>query len=269
VDSLFRLDGRIAIVTGVLGKLGPVWAEALLDAGARVAGIDLPGAAPSDTFLSVRNRFENSLVLYRADILDRGALEEVRERCLAELGVPSILVNNAGIDQPPNEPVKTYLLNEIPLEVCRKVLDVNVLGAFQVIQVFAKDMLEAGQGSIINIGSLYASVAPDSRFYDHLPYNPPFLKPPAYGASKAALVNLTKYLAALWGPYGVRVNALSPGGVESGQDPEFKRKFCSRVPLGRMAQFRDLAGPLLFLASDASAYVTGIELKVDGGFTAW
>ena len=130
-------------------------------------------------------------------------------------------------------------------------------------------MVEAGRGSIINIGSLYASVAPDSRFYDHIPSNPPFLKPPAYGASKAAVVNLTRYLATLWASSGVRVNSLSPGGVLGRQDDDFKRKFCARVPMGRMATEDDLRGPLLFLASEASAYVTGTELVVDGGFTAW
>ncbi len=130
-------------------------------------------------------------------------------------------------------------------------------------------MVEAGRGSIINIGSLYAAVSPDQRFYGHIPGDPPFLKPPAYGASKAAVINLTRYLATLWAPRGVRVNALSPGGVLGGQDEEFKRKFCDRVPLGRMATAGDLRGPLLFLASSASAYVTGTELVVDGGFTAW
>jgi NAD(P)-dependent dehydrogenase (short-subunit alcohol dehydrogenase family) len=130
-------------------------------------------------------------------------------------------------------------------------------------------MVAAGRGSIINIGSLYAGVSPDERFYDHIPGDPPFLKPPAYGASKAAVVNLTRYLATLWAPHGVRVNALSPGGVLGGQDEEFKGKFCHRVPMGRMATAEDLHGPLLFLASRASSYVTGTELMVDGGFTAW
>jgi NAD(P)-dependent dehydrogenase (short-subunit alcohol dehydrogenase family) len=183
--------------------------------------------------------------------------------------VPSILVNNAGIDQPPGQPDKACCLEEIPFELNREVFEVNALGLFLVSQVFGGQMAKAGRGSIINIGSLYASVAPDSRFYDHIECDPPFIKPPAYGASKAAVVNLSRYLATLWAPCGVRVNVLSPGGVLGDQDPEFRRKFCDRVPLGKMAVDSDLRGPLLFLASSASSYVTGIELVVDGGFTAW
>jgi NAD(P)-dependent dehydrogenase (short-subunit alcohol dehydrogenase family) len=126
-------------------------------------------------------------------------------------------------------------------------------------------MADAGRGSIVNIGSLYASVAPEPAFYDHIPG---FLKPPAYGASKAGVVALTRYFARLWGPSGVRVNALSPGGVLGGQDEQFLGKFTARVPLRRLAENDDLVGPLLFLASDDSRYVTGQELRVDGGFTA-
>jgi len=148
-------------------------------------------------------------------------------------------------------------------------LDVNLMGTFQVTQVFGSQMAERGSGSVINIGSLYASVSPDQRFYDHLPGDLPFLKSPAYGASKAAVVNMTKYFSTLWGARGVRVNTLSPGGVVGGQDEAFKQKYGSRVPLGRMAQPEDLTGPLVFLASSASSYVTGHELRVDGGFTAW
>jgi NAD(P)-dependent dehydrogenase (short-subunit alcohol dehydrogenase family) len=130
-------------------------------------------------------------------------------------------------------------------------------------------MIARKHGSIINIGSLYATVSPDARFYDHISGKAPFTKPPAYGASKGALLNITRYLATHWGSSGVRVNMLSPGGVEGGQDPDFKRKFTARVPLGRMAVADDLVGPLIFLASDASSYVTGLEIRVDGGFTAW
>jgi NAD(P)-dependent dehydrogenase (short-subunit alcohol dehydrogenase family) len=262
------LEGRVAVVSGALGRLGPVWCGALLDAGAAVAGFDLPEAAIPRAFSELQECWRERLRLLRADVLDRRSLEQVRHECGVTLGEVAILVNNAGIDQPPDLN-RTYRTEDIPAELFRGTLEVNVIGAFQAIQVFGPEMVERGRGSIINIGSLYASVSPDARFYEHLATDPPFLKPPAYGASKAALVNLTRYLAAHWGHSGVRVNTLSPGGVEGGQDADFKRKFTARVPLGRMARPEDLRGPLVFLASDASAYVTGIELRVDGGFTAW
>jgi NAD(P)-dependent dehydrogenase (short-subunit alcohol dehydrogenase family) len=179
-----------------------------------------------------------------------------------------VLVNNAGIDQPPSPEPRTFRFEDVPLDDFRRTLDVNLAGAFAACQVFGPGMVAAGRGSIVNVGSLYASIAPDPSFYDHMDVDPPFLKPAAYGASKAGVLSLTRYLARLWGPHGVRVNALSPGGVQADQDPEFVRKYCSRVPLGRMAEPRDLAGPLLFLASEESRYLTGHELRVDGGFTA-
>jgi NAD(P)-dependent dehydrogenase (short-subunit alcohol dehydrogenase family) len=266
--SSFSLAGRVAVVTGALGRLGPVWCGALLGAGATVVALDLPGAPPSDAILQMQHDAKGALHLGHADVSDRSSLEDARRSLTERVGRASVLVNNAGIDQPPGI-AATYRIEDVPADVMRGVLDVNFVGAFQAAQVFGADMVHDRRGSIINIGSLYASVSPDARFYDHLPVDPPFLKPPAYGASKAALVNLTKYLATHWAPYGVRVNALSPGGVLGGQDEQFKRKFTARVPLGRMASPEDLGGPLVFLASDASAYVTGIELRVDGGFTAW
>jgi len=270
VKNVFSLNSEIAVVTGALGKLGPIWMEALLDAGAAVFALDLANAPISEAFGRLQSRYgETRLQLDRTDIRNRGSLEAACQKCIAVFGVPGILVNNAGIDRPPANSAKGYRLEDIPLEENREIFEVNVLGLFQVTQVFGAEMVSAGRGSIINIGSLYASVSPDERFYDHIPGDPPFLKPPAYGASKAGVVNLTRYLATLWAPHGVRVNALSPGGVLGGQDEEFKRKFCARVPLGRMATAEDLCGPLVFLASQASAYVTGTELIVDGGFTAW
>ena len=270
LKNLFSLKEEVAVVTGALGKLGPIWIETLLEAGAKVLALDHPDAQISQDFKNLQSRFdEQHLQLAFADVRDRQALEIVRQKCLDSFGVPSILVNNAGIDQPPGQPDKGCCLEEIPFELNREVFEVNALGLFLVTQVIGGQMAKAGRGSIINIGSLYASVSPDSRFYDHIECDPPFLKPPAYGASKAAVVNMTRYLATLWASCGVRVNALSPGGVSGDQDPEFRRKFCERVPLGRMAEDSDLRGPLLFLASPASSYVTGIELIVDGGFTAW
>jgi NAD(P)-dependent dehydrogenase (short-subunit alcohol dehydrogenase family) len=230
------LSGRLAVVTGALGNLGPVWTAALAGAGATVVGLDV--------------RKDDGVL--RADVTDRAALG----RILAETGAPALLVNNAGVDAPPGADAGDF----------SRTLEVNVTGLYNATEVFGEAMCAAGGGSIVNIGSLYASVAPIPALYDHI--DPPFTKPAAYGASKAAVVNLTRYFARLWGPYGVRVNALSPGGVLGGQDPEFVRKYSERVPLGRMAEPSDLVGALLFLASDASAYVTGQELRVDGGFTA-
>jgi NAD(P)-dependent dehydrogenase (short-subunit alcohol dehydrogenase family) len=239
------LEGIVAIVTGASGRLGPVWTAALAGAGARVLGIDL---APGED-------------VEVADVTDRAALEAALTRIEAAHGTPSVLVNNAGIDQPPDPAAG----GGETLEAFQRTVDVNLAGAFNATQVFGGAMVAAGRGSIVNIGSLYAGIAPEPRFYDHLPG---FVKPAAYGASKAGVLHLTRYFARLWGPSGVRVNALSPGGVRAQQDSEFLAKYCARVPLGRMAEPDDVGGPLVFLASDAARYVTGHELKVDGGFTA-
>jgi NAD(P)-dependent dehydrogenase (short-subunit alcohol dehydrogenase family) len=270
VKNIFGLEDDVAVVTGALGKLGPIWIEALLEAGAKVFALDLPDTGISDEFGRLQKRYdEYRLRLDGADVRHRRSLEAACNHCIAAFGIPSILVNNAGIDRPPANLQAGYRLEDIPLEENKEIIEVNTLGLFLVSQVFGSQMVKSGRGSIINIGSLYAGVSPDQRFYDHIDSDPPFLKPPAYGASKAAVVNLTRYMATLWAPYGVRVNTLSPGGVLGGQDDEFKRKFCDRVPLGRMATAEDLRGPLVFLASRASSYVTGTELMVDGGFTAW
>jgi NAD(P)-dependent dehydrogenase (short-subunit alcohol dehydrogenase family) len=233
------MSADLAVVTGALGKLGPIWCAALEGAGMNVVRIDVQGGDGIE----------------QADVTDRAALTAI----CARVGTPRVLVNNAGIDQPPDPDGAG---GESDDEFLR-VLNVNTRGTFVAAQVFGSAMRDAGGGSIVNIGSLYASISPDPSFYDHIPG---FVKPAAYGASKAGVVQLTRWLARHLAP--VRVNALSPGGVRGDQDDEFLRKYNARVPLGRMAEPDDLTGPLLFLASDASRYVTGHELLVDGGFTA-
>jgi NAD(P)-dependent dehydrogenase (short-subunit alcohol dehydrogenase family) len=265
----FTLEGTTAVVTGACGKLGPIWVDALLDAGARVAALELPGAAASAAFEELQRRAGEALRRIDCDITDRTAIEAALESVIAHLGDPRVLVNNAGVDQPPDSPGGRHHLQDIPLADFRRMVEVNLLGTFQVTQVFGARMAANGGGSIINIGSLYASVSPDPHFYDHLAGNAPFVKSPAYGASKAGVVSLSKFFATHWAGAGVRVNTLSPGDVLGGQDDQFKAKYGARVPLRRMAEPEDLKGPLVFLASPASSYVTGHELRVDGGFTAW
>jgi NAD(P)-dependent dehydrogenase (short-subunit alcohol dehydrogenase family) len=270
VNGPFSLAGDVAVVTGAMGKLGPIWAEALIEAGAAVAALDRPGAVPSPAFSSLQKRSdERRLFVTDCDVTDRASIATASQRVERTLGAPSVLVNNAGIDQPPDSDTNRYRIEEMPIEQFRSMVEVNLIGTFQVTQAFGAVMADRGKGSIINIGSLYASVSPDQRFYSHLAGDLPFLKAPSYGASKAGVVSLTKFFATLWGPRGVRVNTLSPGGVAGGQGAEFKQKYNERVPLARMAEAADLRGPLVFLASSASSYVTGHELLVDGGFTAW
>ena len=204
------IEGSVAVVTGASGKLGPVWIRALADAGATVVGIDLQDS-----------RVEGAVAVVAADIRDATAITAITERIAHEHGGPRILVNNAGIDQPPG-PGSGGDIEDVPIGEFRDVLDVNIAGTFNVTRAIGSRMARDGRGSIVNIGSLYAGIAAVPSFYDHLV--PAFLKPPAYGASKAAVVNLTRYFARLWGPAGVRVNALSPGGVAGAQDPEFIRK---------------------------------------------
>jgi NAD(P)-dependent dehydrogenase (short-subunit alcohol dehydrogenase family) len=269
VSARFSLEATVAVVTGACGKLGPIWVDALLEAGARVAALELPGAPASAAFKEIEGRCPAAVSRIDCDITDRAGIESALARVVDQLGEPRVLVNNAGVDQPPDSPGGRHHLQDIPLADFRRMVEVNLLGTFQVTQVFGARMAEHGGGSIINIGSLYASVSPDPHFYDHLAGNAPFIKSPAYGASKAGVVNLSKFFATHWASAGVRVNTLSPGGVLGGQDDQFKAKYGARVPLRRMAQAEDLKGPLVFLASSASSYVTGHELRVDGGFTAW
>lgn len=268
-QNIFDLNGKVAVVTGIKGLLGPIWAKALLNAGAKVTGIDLKDSKPSRDFKEVQQLYDSRVFkIYDADILERQDVEKVFANIKKDFGVPTILVNNAGIDQPPTLSKKGYYFEEIPIDVGRKIFEINVLGSFLMIQVFGGEMAKLKKGSIINIASHYGLVSPDPHLYDHIKTDPPFIKPPMYGPSKAALIQLTRYMSVLWGKYNVRINSISPGGVFNNQDRRFVRKYIARVPLRRMADKKDLAGPLVFLASDASSYLTGTNIVVDGGFTA-
>ena len=236
------LTGQVAVVTGLSGRLGPVWATALRDAGATVVGIDL--ASRRRRLRRGRDRPRRHGGRARADHRRPrrpvDPRQQRRDRPAAGRGRG-----------------RATAIEDVPLEAFTTHVDVNLAGTFNAIQVFGPAMVAAGAARSSTSARCTRRSPPSRAFYDHLPGDPPFLKPAAYGASKAAVLNLTRYFARLWGPHGVRVNAISPGGVEGGQDEQFLAKYTARVPLGRMAQEADLGGPLVFLASDASRYVTG------------
>lgn len=269
--NLFELQDQVAVVTGGLGQLGRQFTLALVDHGARVAVLD----RSNDPDL-ISERFEASagsgqLKFLAADVTSRVSLESALKELEADWGPPSILINNAGLDSPPNaSATENGPFESFPEESWNAVLDVNLTGVFLCCQVFGGAMARAGRGSIINISSIYGLISPDQRLYEYRRANgAPFFKPISYSVSKSGLLNLTRYLATYWAPSGVRVNTLTLGGVFNNQDETFLQNYCDRVPLGRMANETDYNGAVVFLASSASSYMTGSNLIIDGGWTAW
>lgn len=261
----FNLDEKTALVTGGCGNLGPWWVKALLDAGGRVTVIDLKDIKKPKIYDSLTDKYKEKLRFYDGDITDINNLSEVHKKIKRDFGLVSILVNNAGIDVSPVKNTENKGDPKVRNARFNKMWEVNVQGTVNCIEEFYIDMKKTG-GSIVNIGSLYMERSPYEGLYTHLGFD----KPWAYGATKAAVGQVTRHFATRLAKYGIRVNTLSPGGVFADQDKEFVKKYSACVPQGRMAQKEtDLGGPLIFLASDASNYVTGINLQVNGGYTAW
>lgn len=266
--SIFSLKNKVAIVTGALGLIGKNHCKALVEAGANVIVCDLNQTEC--------NKFAASLpkksIGISADITNKESVIELKTKALNEFGEIDILVNNAAINdmfENPQAAVEQSKFENYPLEMWKKSLDVNVTGMFLCSQVIGSEMAEQNNGSIINIASTYGIVAPDQSLYINQDGTQSFYKSAAYPVTKGAVISFTKFLAAYWGSKNVRVNTLSPGGVENNQDDYFIDNYSKRTPLKRMAQPDDYKGALIFLASDASNYMTGANLVVDGGWTAW
>jgi NAD(P)-dependent dehydrogenase (short-subunit alcohol dehydrogenase family) len=253
MTDLFSLEGRVAIVTGGAGQLGAEIVRGLEERGARVAVFDLA----ADEF--------------RVDVTDRAAVEQATNRVAAEWGEPHILVNAAALDSPPDAPPEEVgPLESYPEESFDRVMEVNVKGTFLCCQVVGSRMAEARRGSIVNISSVYGMLSPVQDVYDfRRASGETFFKPVAYSVSKSALYNLTRYLATYWARAGVRVNTLTLAGVANDQPQEFVDAYTARMPVGRMADVTEVVGPVVFLVSDASSYVTGANLVADGGWSAW
>jgi NAD(P)-dependent dehydrogenase (short-subunit alcohol dehydrogenase family) len=252
-DELFSLRDRVAVVTGGEGQLGAEIVRGLEERGARVAVFDL--------------RSER----FRVDVTNRRALDDAVEEVVREWGTPHVLVNAAALDSPPDAPAdEVGPAESYPEASFDEVMSVNVKGTFLPCQVVGARMAAEGRGSIVNVSSVYGMLSPVQDLYEfRRTAGEEFYKPVAYSVSKSALYNLTRYFATYWAKSGVRVNTLTLAGVANEQPSEFVEAYTARMPVGRMADVREVVGPVVFLASDASSYVTGANLVVDGGWSAW
>ena len=262
----FRLDGKVALVTGGAGILGRRFCTGLAQAGAQVAVVDVDAA----TAEAVAAELPGIAAGFGCDVSDPASVARAVQAVVAHFGAIDVLHNNAATK---SRDVRAFFTSfeDYSLEVWREVMAVNIDGMFLTAQAVGRQMLAQGRGGVVvQTASIYGLVGPDPRIYEGSDYlGGPINTPAVYAASKAAVVGLTKWLATHWAKQGIRVNCLVPGGVSSGQNGVFSDKYSERVPMGRMARADEMVPALLYLASDASSYVTGQVLAVDGGWTAW
>ena len=266
---LFDLSGKTAVVTGACGVLGRRFAAGLAEIGAALALVDLDAGAAEALAAELAGRHGATAIGLACDVADPAAVRRMADSVEERLDGAQILMNNAATK---GRDLDAFFapVERFDPAVWREIMAVNLDGMFLVAQALGSRMAERGAGSIIQTASIYGLMAPDQRIYEGSDYNGRAINTPAvYTASKAGVIGLTRHLATYWAERGVRVNTLTPGGVSSGQNSEFSRRYAARIPLGRMAEADDMVGAALFLASDASRYVTGQNIVVDGGLSAW
>jgi NAD(P)-dependent dehydrogenase (short-subunit alcohol dehydrogenase family) len=266
----FDLTGKVAIVTGGAGILGPRFCAGLAEFGARVAVVDVDGAGAVALAEQLRSQYSTDAIGIGCDIADPNSVAGMVRQVVAAFGGVDILHNNAA--------TKTADLGEffapfeeVSLSAWRDVMAVNLDGVFLVSQAIGRQMIQQKRGgSVINTSSIYGILGADKRIYEGSHYLGREINTPAgEAASKAGVVGLARYLSTYWSQHNIRVNTITLGGVESGQYDEFMKRYGARVPLGRMAESDEVVSALLFLASDASSYVTGQNIIIDGGLSAW
>lgn len=270
VQTLFDLSGRVAIITGGAGLLGYHHGAILAAAGAHVVLLDLVAANPALRAEQLQLAHGPVCLGLATDITSEHSLEEARDHILAKFGRIDILINNAANnpkveDQKPGQPWSR--LEHFPLETWNADIAVGLTGAFLCSRIFGAEMVKRNSGVILNVSSDLGVIAPDQRLYrkEGLPEDQQPVKPVTYSVVKTALIGLTRYLATYWTAHNIRVNAISPGGVANNQPDEFTAKLHQLIPMARMAHKDEYQGAILFLCSDASSYMTGQNLIVDGG----
>jgi 2-deoxy-D-gluconate 3-dehydrogenase len=266
----FNLKGRTAIVTGGIGLLGKEFCRTLAEAGASVLVADLNGDAADDYAGQLRSQGYDA-GFARVNVTDPESVQAMVDCAIDLFGGVDILVNSAAMDPKFDNTQATAhggTFEDYPLEQWRQALDVNLTGMFLCCQAAAREMVKKNTGSIINICSTYGLAGPDQRIYIR-PGEPRRVKPVYYSVTKAGVLGLVHYLATYYAGTAIRTNALTPGGVFNNHDDLFVKNYSARTVLGRMAHLDEMNGALLFLASDASSYMTGSNVVVDGGWTAW
>ena len=272
VRDLFDLNGRVAIITGGAGLLGYQHGAILASAGAHVVLLDLAVANPALRAEQLQAAYGPECLGLVVDITSEASLLEARDAVVERFGRIDILINNAANNpkveaDAQGEPKQWSRLENFPLAVWNADIAVGLTGAFLSSRIFGQEMVKRNAGVILNIASDLGVIAPDQRLYrkEGLPDDLQPVKPVTYSVVKTALIGLTRYLATYWTAHNIRVNAISPGGVFAGQPEEFTAKLNQLIPMGRMAHKDEYQGAILFLCSDASSYMTGQNLVVDGG----
>lgn len=277
LPKLFDLSGQVAVVTGGAGLLGKEFCRTLADAGAAVVIADLDFATADSLFQQLQANGRIAAPV-RVDVADPDSVQRMVEMTVQSFGRLDILVNSAALDPKFDPAILASETNfnkrfsgafeDFPLGAWNQALSINLTGAFLCCQAASRPMLDQGSGVIINLSSIYGLAGPDQRLYQR-PGEAPKFKPVYYSVTKAGIIGLTRYLATYYAGKNIRVNALSPGGVFNDHDEAFVQAYSARSVMGRMAEKDEMNGALLFLASPASAYMTGANLVVDGGWTAW
>lgn len=274
-QGLFDLTNRVAIITGGAGLLGQKHAEAIAGAGGSVALVDQNRDGVEAASSAVKKRYGIESIGVACDITEKKDVEEMVEGVLKKFSRIDILINNAAMTaKEGSRDREDYFapFEEYPLKVWEKALAVNLTGMFLCTQAVGRVMVRQKKGVIVNVASTAGIVAPHHHIYQGVasPYSgKPFNTPISYSTTKAGVIHFTRYLATYWAGKNIRVNALSPGGVYDGHDPAFVKNYSSLVPMDRMANRDEYKGAILFLVSDASSYMTGANLVVDGGLTCW
>jgi NAD(P)-dependent dehydrogenase (short-subunit alcohol dehydrogenase family) len=257
----FDLSDRVAIVTGATGFLGAEHCDALAESGARLVLVDVNGELCEERAARlIENRGADALGL-GVDISQKAAVESMVESVVDHFGRIDILINNAQVQVPS----MFVPFEDLSIEDWNRILDVNLTGAFLCCQAAGRVFVRQGSGSVINMGSIYGMLGPHHSIYKGTAFN----TPAAYSVTKAGIYGLTRYLATYWAEKGIRVNAITPGGIYNQHKDPFHSAYSEQVPMKRMGKRFELRGAVKFLASDAASYVTGQNLVVDGGWTAW